>query len=71
MLPLAEGGAEPFQGAGAVAVLAAGLTRGHDDAGGAVREPHGRLRLVLVLAARTAGPERLDRTLGEQFFVAA
>lgn len=71
MLPLPESGAEPVQGAGPVAVLAAGLARGHDDAGGTVREPDGRLRFVLVLAARTAGPERLDGALGEQFFVAA
>lgn len=64
VLPLPEGGAEPIQGPGAVAVLAAGLACGHDDAGGTVREPDGRLRLVLVLAARTTGPERLDGALG-------
>src|SRR5690606_6054858 len=50
-----DAGAEHRHRLGAVAVLAALVLHGDDDAGGQVRQPHGRIGLVDVLAA---GPTR-------------
>ena len=71
MLARLEGGAQAIQSAGSVAVLAARVAGGHDDAARVVSEPDARLGLVLMLAARAARAERLDRTFVEKLFVAA
>src|SRR5690606_6872533 len=57
---------EPLEGASPVPVLAAFLACHHADAGRQVNESHRRFRPVLVLAAGSAGRERLDAALGQE-----
>src|SRR5690606_13153778 len=53
-------GAQQVHGLGAVLVLAALVLAGHHDAARKVRDAHGRIGLVDVLAARAAGAVGVD-----------
>src|SRR5690606_18557160 len=55
---------EHLHGFGAVAVLRSVVLALDDDAGGHVRDAHGGIGLVDVLAARAAGPVGVDPQVG-------
>jgi hypothetical protein len=63
-LVVVQAAAQALPGHVAVAVLAAAVLALHHDAGGDVRQAHGRVGLVDVLAAGAAGAEGVGAHVG-------
>ena len=63
-LEVIQSAAQPLPRYIAVAVLAASVLALHHDAGGDVRQAHGRVCLVNVLTTRAAGTEGVHAHIG-------